>query len=76
VAKTLIVGCGFAGATVARVLAEAGHLVTVLEARPNLAAQLAHRPAAVAGESHRDQPVLARRIVRAQQVGRAAREVE
>ena len=35
-AKVLIVGCGFAGATVARVLADAGHRVSVLEARSHV----------------------------------------
>ncbi|MFY9514373.1 MAG: UDP-galactopyranose mutase [Rubrivivax sp.] len=35
-ANVLIVGCGFAGATVARVLADAGHRITVLEARSHV----------------------------------------
>ncbi len=36
-AKVLVVGCGFAGATAARVLAEAGHGVTVIDQRPHIA---------------------------------------
>lgn len=36
-AKVLIVGCGFAGATVARLVADAGHRVTVFDARPHVA---------------------------------------
>jgi UDP-galactopyranose mutase len=35
-AQILVVGCGFAGATCARVLAEAGHQVLVRESRPHI----------------------------------------
>ena len=35
--KYLVVGAGFSGAVVARELAEAGHLVSVIEARDHVA---------------------------------------
>ena len=35
--NVLVVGAGFAGATVARLLAEAGHQITVIDERPHVA---------------------------------------
>jgi UDP-galactopyranose mutase len=35
-ASILVVGCGFAGATSARVLADAGHRVQIIDARPHI----------------------------------------
>ena len=35
--NVLVVGAGFAGATVARILAEAGHVITVIDKRDHVA---------------------------------------
>ena len=35
--NVLVVGAGFAGATVARILAEAGHAITVIDKRDHVA---------------------------------------
>jgi UDP-galactopyranose mutase len=43
-ASILIVGCGFAGASTARLLADAGHRVQVIDARPHVGGNAYDRP--------------------------------